>query len=376
MPFLTENLKAYLTKNIFSPLSGYLYDDWSQLLRSQKYKISPRYIPRACFMTLASLANTRAAAKEKAEYDVEISNTEIPPPIFVLGHWRSGTTHLHNLLSIDSRFAYPTFLEATQPHTFLTTGEKTRNSKLLKALSPNTRLIDNVSATLDAPMEDEVALCILSNLSPIMSNLFPRNAEAFDKYLTFKTASNDEVEFWKQQFIYFIKKLTLKYQRPMILKSPPHTCRIKLILEMFPDAKFINIHRNPYTVFKSYKRSIIIMNKMIRVQNYESSNLDQRIMQQYRNLYDNYFAEQALIPENQFSEVAYDDLIDNPIAELERVYSDLNLSIDKELTGNWQNYLASISNYKKSSLDNLPDELKKSIHKKWRNCFETWDYPA
>ncbi|WP_427846519.1 sulfotransferase [Aromatoleum aromaticum] len=54
-------------------------------------------------------------ARETREFQARIRDVRIKPPIFVLGHWRSGTTHLHNLLSLDPQFAYPNFYQVTNP---------------------------------------------------------------------------------------------------------------------------------------------------------------------------------------------------------------------------------------------------------------------
>ena len=42
-------------------------------------------------------------------------------PLFILGHYRSGTTHLHNLLALEPQFSAPNFFQALNPHTFLST---------------------------------------------------------------------------------------------------------------------------------------------------------------------------------------------------------------------------------------------------------------
>ena len=39
----------------------------------------------------------------------------VQAPLFVLGHYRSGTTHLHNLLALDPQFAAPTFFQVLNP---------------------------------------------------------------------------------------------------------------------------------------------------------------------------------------------------------------------------------------------------------------------
>lgn len=51
----------------------------------------------------------------------EIRRATVPAPLFVLGLPRSGTTHLHNLLSRDSRFAFPSTFQTMNPRIFLLT---------------------------------------------------------------------------------------------------------------------------------------------------------------------------------------------------------------------------------------------------------------
>ena len=103
------------------------------------------------------------------------------------------------------------------------------------------------------PNEDEFATCAASLMSPYMLWSFPRCQARYERYLTFRDVPDAEVARWKNTLLRFVKKLTLKQDRPLLLKSPPHTCRIKLLLELFPDARFLHIHRDPYTVFQSTK---------------------------------------------------------------------------------------------------------------------------
>ena len=78
----------------------------------------------------------------------------------------------------------------------------------------------------------------------------PRQAKRYDKYLTFREASLDEIARWQSALKWFVQKLAYsKGNRPLVLKSPAHTGRVRLLLEAFPEARFIHIHRNPYDVF-------------------------------------------------------------------------------------------------------------------------------
>ena len=86
-----------------------------------------------------------------------------------------------------------------------------------------------------------------------------------------------EVERWKAAFVRFLKKLTLEHDRPMLLKSPPHTGRIKLLLELFPDARFVHIRRNPYTVFQSTRHLNEVLTRSLQFQRPDPADLDEAV---------------------------------------------------------------------------------------------------
>ena len=59
------------------------------------------------------------------------------------------------------------------------------------------------------------------------------------------------LEAWRRTLYRFLQRITFRNPKRLVLKSPPHTCRIRLILEMFPDARFVHIHREPYVIYQS-----------------------------------------------------------------------------------------------------------------------------
>ena len=79
---------------------------------------------------------------ERRRYDSKLADVTVPPPIFLLGHWRSGTTHLHNLMAVDQRWSYPNNYHSLYPHVFLTS--EAINSRLLQPFMPPRRPMDNV----------------------------------------------------------------------------------------------------------------------------------------------------------------------------------------------------------------------------------------
>src|SRR4029079_7278292 len=81
------------------------------------------------------------------------SNKLKETPLFVLGHWRSGTTLLHELLILDPRHTYPTTFECFAPNHFIWT--EWFLAPLTRWLLPKKRPMDNMTAGWDLPQEDE-----------------------------------------------------------------------------------------------------------------------------------------------------------------------------------------------------------------------------
>jgi hypothetical protein len=350
-------------------LAGMTAGDWLALLRQNR--IDFPYWTRAASITEYSLMASLLRRQENKRFLAKILGVEIKPPVFVLGHWRSGTTHLHNLLAVDPRFAYPNLYQVLFPHTFLCTE---RHGWLLRFFLEKRRPLDNMAQDFHMPNEDEVALCNATGLSPYMGLVLPRRREYYDRYLTFQRVADDEMERWKSGFTLFLKKLTWKYDRPLILKSPPHTCRIRLLLELFPDAKFVHVHRNPYVVFQSAEHADRIGSRWFSLQEPDSSDQAAYIIRRYKAMYDAFFAEKDLIPSQNFHEVALEDLEREPLGQMRTLYEKLQLPDFEGVEPALRQYLGSLRDYKKNEYPELPPDLRREIGKAWERCIDEWGY--
>src|SRR6476661_4351039 len=88
-------------------LGGITFGDWARLLCDNRFDVPPRRLLRAMAITVQSAQNSVMKRIDDLRYGAAVGDAEVSPPLFVLGHWRSGTTHLHNLLAVDERFAFP-----------------------------------------------------------------------------------------------------------------------------------------------------------------------------------------------------------------------------------------------------------------------------
>lgn len=368
-PTILERINSVLGPGV---LGGITFGDWLKLLDQNRYQVHPNYLPRALNITLLSLGNSVVRAFEQWRFGKEVEGVRIPPPLFVLGHWRSGTTFLHDLLAADNRFAYPTLYEVIYPHGFLST--ERLSARIMRRLMPRHRPQDNMKLDPAAAWEDEFALCTMGFRTLYLGWAFPGRMAHYDQFLSFRHGAGSDVEEWKTSFRFLLKKLTFYHGKPLILKSPPHTARIKLLLELFPDAKFVHICRNPYAVFQS---SIHAYRKVIptcRLQSTEAIDWDDRVLKLYRGVYDVFFEERDSIPAGNYYELRFEELENDPLREMRKLYESLDLPPFEHVEADLRQYVDSVKSYKKNVFPQIPPGVRERIGREWRQCFEEWGY--
>lgn len=367
---LVETLRVALANRVFTMMGGLSLDEWARLVWRHRFEFDAPYWGRGLFMTGASALTSIGKLYEDRVYGPQLEHVQVRAPVFVLGHWRSGTTHLHNLLAVDERFAYPSLWQAINPHTLLSSE---RYAHAVAFAFPKTRQLDNMRLGTDVPFEDEFAVCG-TTYSMFWSWVLPRRADYYDRYLTFRDVPAAETEQWKAALLRFYKKLTLHSGRPLLLKSPPHTARIKLLLDLFPDARFVHIHRHPYDVFRSTKRQVEVMTRSVQLQQRDMGDADARIIRRYKTLYDVFWEEQALIPPGQFHEIGYEQLEKDPLGTMQSIYEALRLPPFGNVQPALERYLASIATYRKNTHAELPPSLRRTLAETWQPSFERWNY--
>jgi hypothetical protein len=357
-------------------LAGISAGDWWRLLRQNRFAVDGVYWHRAAFITLTSLMNSFYRRVEESRFNAAVARTPIAgPPLFILGHWRSGTTHLHNLIALDTRqFAFANTYQVVNPHTFLCS--EALNTRLFSGLLPDKRPMDNMALGFSTPQEDEFAYLLATFRSLYLGATFSRRQDHYERYLTFRDVPQEEIDEWKRAFLWFARKLTLKHGRALVLKSPPHTARIRLLLEMFPDARFVHIHREPYSVFQSFQHYFDTAMWYTYLQRPELEHTNERIISRYTVMYDAFFEDRRLIPSGQYVEMCFEELERDPIAQLRMLYEALGLSgyatVEPEVT----RYVGTIRSYEKNRFPALPAALRDRIAAAWARSFHEWGYPC
>ncbi len=354
-------------------LIGFSFTTWLKLLAENRFAVDWGYRDRWWTVTQMSLLNSFGRRRENRRFGAQVAGTKVEAPVFILGHWRSGTTLLHNLLINDPQFAYPNLFQTTHPLAMLVREEMIENA--LRDAEAHGRPMDNVQITFRSPGEDEAALAVLSLRSPLIGWLFPRREAHYDRYLTFRDVPEADRQRWEDALLFFMRKLTYRYNKRLLLKSPQHTGRVRHLLRLFPDARFIHIHRDPYTVFRSTQRLFGRAVPEAYLQQPPPGGHDEGILRRYRAMYTAFFDDRDLIPAGQYIEVAYEDLEHDMMAAMARIYEALNLPGFAEMQPALKQYVDSLSDYQKNVHEALPETLRRRIAEAAQECFAEWGYP-
>jgi hypothetical protein len=355
-----------------SPLQGITFRDWCRLVFDSRQQFHPEYYPRILWTGLSSLLNSAQARIEERRFGDQVRETRVERPLFILGPYRSGTTHLHNLLATDPRFGFCNYYQATFPHTYLTT--EAMGSRLAAFFAMRRRPYDDVALGLGEPAEDELALCALTFLSYHMCWHFPSAADYYRRYITFDDVDPEIRERWKTGFDRMARKLAFKYKRPLVFKSPCHTARVALLLELYPDARFVHIHRDPFEVFQSTRKMEINIGPLFQFERRDLDEIDEHILWRYRLTYDAYLDQRERIPEENLIEISYTDLVEDTIGTLRRIYDGLDLPDFETVRPTIERYLSSLEGYRVNRYTALDDDVARRIANEWGRFFDEWGY--
>jgi len=357
----------------YEPLAGASVTNLLRLYAQNKFLISIRYIPRMLYATVLSSIIAPFSIKDKIKYNKNIKRTEItPPPLFITGHWRSGTTYIHNMLSLDTTFGFCSTFTATVPGVFL--GSEKIFKPVLAGSITEKRPMDDVPMGTDLPQEEEYAIGAFIPYAYYNGWIFPKNMGFYNNFVCMENVSKDVIDEWKETYLYFLKKLTYyRDGKRLILKNPAHTARIKQLLEMFPDAQFINIYRNPYHLYYSMMRFLRIVVPIYCLQKHDMQKLEEHMLDLYAQMYKKYFNERSLIPEGNLIEIKYEDFIQNPLKNVKKIYTTLglkNFDASKKLFSDY----ATSQKFFKASTYNVEPVVKEKIDDKWKFVFDEFGY--
>ena len=347
---------------------------WLSLAAEHRWRASPSRWGLIVTITMAATFNWLAARVCEARFGRRFRSPPItPPPLFLIGHWRAGTTLLHELFMNDERFCCPNYYKCFAPSHFLLT-----ERILTPALSwilPAKRPMDDVTLSLDKPQEDEFALLNLGAPSPYRRIAFPITSSPHPEALDLTTLPQSELDRWRHTMRRFLNMLAVADPRRPVLKSPPHTARIGVLTEMFPESKFLHIVRNPFNVFHSTMRLWLSLHQGHGLQVDRGDTLEEYVFEAFEQMYTAFERDRAKLAPGQLHEIRYEDLVADPVGQLEEAYKQLELGGFETIRKSLEKEAVTMKKYHASTY-RPHSRIDAEIARRWQPFLDRYGYAA
>jgi omega-hydroxy-beta-dihydromenaquinone-9 sulfotransferase len=259
---------------------------------------------------------------QELEYGDKVAALHLEEPVFVLGHWRSVTTLLHEILALDRHLVAPTTYQCLNPHSFLLSLDGLVHRGVPIVRPSGDRLVSSAS-----PQEEEFALLCRGATSPYESVIFPSALARIGSLSDPREYAESDQKIWEDVFVSFLKGIAYRANgRQLLLKSPSNTFRMPTLSRLFPDAAFVQIVREPTAVVLSAVETWPKMwARYALTAEPATATLEELVI-------DAYLAMDAKVTESISSlvhhraiTIRYEELVDSPYETLEHIYGALNL---------------------------------------------------
>ena len=259
---------------------------------------------------------SRLLMEEDRQIYPGIARQEIREPLFIVGLPRSGTTLLHTLLAADPEHRVPLTWEVMTPspptgdHEQRRIQRATQSCNYLDWLAPTFRHVHAVGAEL--PQE-----CVGLMTPSFMS----------DQFDTMYYVPSYRAWFFRQDLLpayeyhrRFLQHLQFRRSaRRWVLKAPTHMSALPTLLSVYPDALFVQTHRQPLEAMASVSSLITILRRVF------SDAVDPLVVcrdavQYWSQTLDTFLQERDRLPHKRVCDLDFLEIRRDPIAAVRRIY--------------------------------------------------------
>jgi NAD(P)-dependent dehydrogenase (short-subunit alcohol dehydrogenase family) len=269
---------------------------------------------------LIGMLENRLRIEQIVRDDPSIESTPIVQPLVIAGLQRTGTTLLHRLLAADPKSRALLGWEALRPAPLPSEGRaghwrRRIGGKLaefgLSRIAPEFFAVHPVEA--DSPEED---ILLLDHSFMSQSSEAIMHVPAYSRWLE----EHSSLEAYR----YLARMLkVLLWQKPgdfWVLKTPHHMEYLHELLAVFPDAVIVQTHRDPQATMGSFC-SMVAHGRSVFSDAIEPREIGSHWLRKVRRMIDRSLAVREAGAAASFVDVAYYDLVADPIAQVRRIYA-------------------------------------------------------
>lgn len=278
--------------------------------------------------TMRYLTNLLRMRAEEASAPA-ILDEAIDAPVFITGLPRSGTTFLHRLMMEDAANRAPLVFETIRPYPKprgpdRRAAQVRRQLRTFERIAPEFRSLHPLDA--DSPQE-----CCEINAHVFRSLRFDTTYQIPSYRRWLDQAGHHEGYVFHRRFLQH-----LQHQRPggrWVLKCPDHLFALDALRAVYPHARVVFVHRDPVKVLLSLTQLTEVLRRPF------TRRLDRERIgrEEAARWYDGTLRMIQAEAEQPFAEpichVHYLDLISDPVATVEGVYTHFGLSLPSEAMG-------------------------------------------
>ena len=271
-------------------------------------------------------------------FQQRLRRSKLPPdPVLVIGHWRSGTTFLHQLLASDPAWATARNSLTVAPQVALLLQSLLR--PLMRAWMTTVRPIDAVPWSVNDPQEDEVGIVRLTMDTNMAGMAFPQEYP-----FHFRRSVLQSTGAYERHWLRFTRLTWLHDgvgRSRLLIKNSAHTARVAMVLRQFPKARFVLMRREREDSIRSLVQVKQALADLVGLQPAPEMRIQvEETMASHRQLLQAFEASRSLIPADQLLELDYNDLVETPLHTVKRIYDHFRLTGWKEAQGHIQELLS------------------------------------
>ena len=319
-----------------------------EALKSPEARLQDTRLSHIVYGLTRALRNNAALARERQQHP-EIEREQIERPIFIVGINRTGTTFLHRLLSRDSRFWALRRYELTEPvlpngeyATVAGTAADPRRAYAEELLGA-TNVVDTLAGVhrtdIDEPEED-LWILWLTFSTWIFATAY--HIPNYGRWLVETESRNAYAHHRRvmQHFTWQRRKREPRGQRHWLLKMPFHLMELEALVETYPDAVFIQTHRDPVELMGSWN-SIVERLRGFSTEARPPLETGAEQLAFMSGMLNDAMRFRASNPalEERWVDVRYTDLVDDPMGVVNDIYERHNWPLEPDAANAMQEWL-------------------------------------